>query len=209
MSTPRTGGQIVADALVAHGVTHAFGVPGESYLAVLDALHDTAIEFIICRQEGGAAYMAEAWGRLTGDPGICLVTRGPGATNASVGIHAARENSQPMVVLIGQVATNEMGREAFQEIDYRAFLGPITKWTTQVDDVDHLAETLTNTPDPHVYIHCSAGLHRTGFFAYLLLRLMGREKADALEELASIRQVTADQVGSERVDLADEILAAL
>ncbi|MCH1436449.1 MAG: acetolactate synthase AlsS, partial [Acidimicrobiales bacterium] len=143
MSTPRTGGQIVADALVAHGVTHAFGVPGESYLAVLDALHDTAIEFIICRQEGGAAYMAEAWGRLTGDPGICLVTRGPGATNASVGIHAARENSQPMVVLIGQVATNEMGREAFQEIDYRAFLGPITKWATQVDDVDHLAETLT------------------------------------------------------------------
>ena len=143
MSTPRTGGQIVADALVAHGVTHAFGVPGESYLAVLDALHDTAIEFIICRQEGGAAYMAEAWGRLTGDPGICLVTRGPGATNASVGIHAARENSQPMVVLIGQVATNEMGREAFQEIDYRAFLGPITKWATQVDDVDHLAESLT------------------------------------------------------------------
>ena len=143
MSTSRTGGQIVADALVAHGVTHAFGVPGESYLAVLDALHDTAIEFIICRQEGGAAYMAEAWGRLTGDPGICLVTRGPGATNASVGIHAARENSQPMVVLIGQVATDEMGREAFQEIDYRAFLGPITKWATQVDDVDELAETIS------------------------------------------------------------------
>ena len=102
---PRTGGQIVADALVAHGVSHAFGVPGESYLAVLDALHDTDITYVICRQEGGAAYMAEAWGRLTGDPGVCMVTRGPGATNASVGIHAARENSQPMVVLIGQVAT--------------------------------------------------------------------------------------------------------
>ena len=138
----RTGGQLVADALVAHGVSHAFGVPGESYLAVLDALHDTAVEFVICRQEGGAAYMAEAWGRLTGDPGVCLVTRGPGATNASVGIHAARENSQPMVVLIGQVSSHEMGREAFQEIDYRAFLGPITKWATQVDDVDDLAETL-------------------------------------------------------------------
>ncbi|MEM9466301.1 MAG: thiamine pyrophosphate-dependent enzyme [Actinomycetota bacterium] len=143
MSAPRTGGQIVADALVAHGVTHAFGVPGESYLAVLDALHDTDITYVICRQEGGAAYMAEAWGRLTGDAGICMVTRGPGATNASVGIHAARENSQPMVVLIGQVATHEIGREAFQEVDYRSFLGPITKWATQVDDVDRLAETLT------------------------------------------------------------------
>ena len=143
MSEPRTGGQLVADALVAHGVTHAFGVPGESYLAVLDALHDTDITYVICRQEGGAAYMAEAWGRLTGDAGICMVTRGPGATNASVGIHAARENSQPMVILIGQVATDEIGREAFQEIDYRSFLGPITKWATQVDDVDTLAETLT------------------------------------------------------------------
>ena len=143
MTDSRTGGQIVADALASHGVTHAFGVPGESYLAVLDALHDTDITYVICRQEGGAAYMAEAWGRLTGDPGICMVTRGPGATNASVGIHAARENSQPMVVLIGQVATHEIGREAFQEVDYRAFLGPITKWATQVDDVDDLAETLT------------------------------------------------------------------
>ncbi|MEM8708019.1 MAG: thiamine pyrophosphate-binding protein, partial [Actinomycetota bacterium] len=143
MSPSRTGGQIVADALVAHGVSHAFGVPGESYLAVLDALHDTDVTYVICRQEGGAAYAAEAWGRLTGDPGVCMVTRGPGATNASVGIHAARENSQPMVVLIGQVATHELGREAFQEIDYRRFLGPITKWATQVDDVDRLAETLT------------------------------------------------------------------
>ncbi|MFT7475898.1 MAG: acetolactate synthase-1/2/3 large subunit [Verrucomicrobiales bacterium] len=138
----RTGGQLVVDALVSHGVTTAFGVPGESYLAVLDALHDTDINFVICRQEGGAAYAAEAWGRLTGDPGICMVTRGPGATNASVGIHAAMENSQPMMVLIGQVATGEMGREAFQEIDYRRFLDPITKWVTQVDDVDELAEAL-------------------------------------------------------------------
>ena len=139
----RTGGQIVVDALVAHGVTHAFGVPGESYLAVLDALYDSPINYVTCRQEGGAAYAAEAWGRLTGDPGICLVTRGPGATNASVGIHAARENSMPMIVLVGQVATHELGREAFQEIDYRRFLGPITKWTTQVDDVDELAEIMS------------------------------------------------------------------
>jgi acetolactate synthase-1/2/3 large subunit len=138
----RTGGQIVVDALVSHGVTHAFGVPGESYLAVLDALHDTDIDFVICRQEGGAAYMAEAWGRLTGSPGICMVTRGPGATNASAGIHAARENSQPMVVLIGQVSTHEIGREAFQELDYQRFLGSLTKWVNQVDHVDDLAETM-------------------------------------------------------------------
>ena len=142
MGEIRTGGQIVVDALVAHGVTHAFGVPGESYLAVLDALHDTDIDFVICRQEGGAAYMAEAWGRLTGTPGICMVTRGPGATNASVGIHAARENSQPMVVLIGQVSTHEIGREAFQELDYQRVLGSLTKWVHQVDRVDDLAETM-------------------------------------------------------------------
>ncbi|MGZ0217724.1 MAG: thiamine pyrophosphate-binding protein [Acidimicrobiales bacterium] len=139
----RTGGQLVVDALVAHGVTTAFGVPGESYLAVLDALVDTDINYVICRQEGGAAYAAESWGRLTGTPGICMVTRGPGATNASVGIHAAMENSMPMVVLVGQVATHEQGREAFQEIDYRRFLGPITKWATQVDNVNDMAETLT------------------------------------------------------------------
>ena len=142
MGAIRTGGQIVVDALVSHGVTHAFGVPGESYLAVLDALHDTDIDFVICRQEGGAAYMAEAWGRLTGSPGICMVTRGPGATNASAGIHAARENSQPMVVLIGQVSTHEIGREAFQELDYQRFLGSLTKWVNQVDHVDDLAETM-------------------------------------------------------------------
>ena len=142
-SRVRTGGQLVVDALVAHGVTTAFGVPGESYLSVLDALVDTDINYVTCRQEGGAAYAAEAWGRLTGDPGICMVTRGPGATNATVGIHAAMQNSMPMIVLIGQVATHEQGREAFQEIDYRRFLGPITKWTTQVDDVDDMAEALT------------------------------------------------------------------
>jgi acetolactate synthase-1/2/3 large subunit len=139
----RTGGQLVVDALVAHGVTTTFGVPGESYLAVLDALVDTDINYVICRQEGGAAYAAEAWGRLTGNPGICMVTRGPGATNATVGIHAAMENSMPMVVLIGQVATHEQGREAFQEIDYHRFLGPITKWVTQVDNVDDMSEALT------------------------------------------------------------------
>ncbi len=141
--TERTGGQLVADALVAHGVTTVFGVPGESYLRVLDALHDTDIEYVICRQEGGAAYMAEAWGKLTGQPGVCMVTRGPGATNASVGIHAAMQASTPMVVLIGQVGTHQRGREAFQEIDYERFLGPIAKAVFEVSDVDDLAEALT------------------------------------------------------------------
>jgi acetolactate synthase-1/2/3 large subunit len=143
MTGTRTGGQIVVDALKAHGVTHTFGVPGESYLAVLDALLDSDITYVCFRQEGGAAYAAEAWGRFTNQPGVCMVTRGPGATNASVGIHAAHQNSMPMVVLIGQVATYEQGREAFQEIDYRAFLGPISKWATQVDHVDDLAEAMT------------------------------------------------------------------
>jgi len=172
--TTRTGGQIVVDALVAHGVTHAFGVPGESYLAVLDALHDTDIEFVICRQEGGAAYMAEAWGRITGDPGVCMVTRGPGATNASVGIHAARENSQPMVVLIGQVSTHEMGREAFQEVDYRRFLGPITKWATQVDDVADLAETMQ-----HAFKIATSG--RPGPVAVALPEDMLRATTDVID----------------------------
>lgn len=144
MPAPRTGGQVVVDALEAHGVTHTFGVPGESYLAVLDALVDSEISYISFRQEGGAAYAAEAWGRFTGQPGVCMVTRGPGATNASVGIHAAHQNSMPMVVLIGQVATYEQGREAFQEINYRDFLGPISKWATQVDHVDDLAQTLVD-----------------------------------------------------------------
>ena len=202
MSTSRTGGQLVADALVAHGVSHAFGVPGESYLAVLDALHDTAVEFVICRQEGGAAYMAEAWGRLTGDPGVCLVTRGPGATNASVGIHAARENSQPMVVLIGQVSSHEMGREAFQEIDYRAFLGPITKWATQVDDVDDLAETLQ-------YAFKIAASGRPGPVAVALPEDMLRASTDVVDvtalpverttpTAAEIDAIVAEIAGAER-----------
>ena len=144
MTEPRTGGQLVVDALRSHHVTHTFGVPGESYLAVLDALVGSGIDYICFRHEGGAAYAAEAWGRFTGQPGVCMVTRGPGATNASVGIHAAHQNSMPLVVLIGQVATYEQGREAFQEIDYRAFLGPISKWATQVDHVDDLAGTLVD-----------------------------------------------------------------
>ncbi|MDW3219916.1 MAG: thiamine pyrophosphate-binding protein [Acidimicrobiales bacterium] len=138
----RTGGQIVVDSLVAHGVTTTFGVPGESYLAVLDALHDTDIQVITCRQEGGAAYMAEAWAKLTGRVGVCLVTRGPGATNASIGIHAAMQASTPMVMLVGQVSTHEQGREAFQEIDYRAMFGGVAKWATEMGSADEASAVM-------------------------------------------------------------------
>src|SRR5215475_7617613 len=138
----RTGGQILVDALKIHGVDMAFAVPGESYLAVLDALHDASnqIRLITCRQEGGAAYMAEAYGKLTGKPGICMVTRGPGATNASIGLHTAFQDSTPMILFIGQVARDQTEREAFQEIDYRRMLGPLTKWVAEIPSADRVPE---------------------------------------------------------------------
>lgn len=140
----RTGGQVLVDALRVNGVERAFCVPGESYLAVLDALHDAQddIDLIVCRQEGGAAYMAEAYGKLTGKPGICFVTRGPGATNASVGVHTAYQDSTPMILFIGQVARDQMDREAFQEIDYRRMFGQMAKWIVQVDDAARLPELI-------------------------------------------------------------------
>lgn len=136
----RTGGQILVDALKVHGVDIAFGVPGESYLDVLDALHDSSIRFIVNRQEGGAAFMAEAYGKLTGQPGICFVTRGPGATNASIGVHTAFQDSTPMILLIGQVGSDFIDREAFQEIDYRRMFGQMAKWVAQIDRADRMPE---------------------------------------------------------------------
>jgi acetolactate synthase-1/2/3 large subunit len=136
----RSGGQVLVDQLVLHGADLAFGVPGESYLAVLDALHDAPLRLIVTRHESGAANMAEAYGKLTGRPGICMVTRGPGATNASNGVHTAFQDSTPMLLLIGQVARETVGREGFQELDYRAMYGPIAKWATQVDDAARLPE---------------------------------------------------------------------
>ena len=136
----RTGGQILVDALHVHGVDTAFGVPGESYLDVLDALHDSSIRFIINRQEGGAAFMAEAYGKLTGKPGICFVTRGPGATNASIGVHTAYQDSTPMILFIGQVGNDFIDREAFQEIDYRRMFGEMAKWVAQIDRADRIPE---------------------------------------------------------------------
>src|SRR5688572_32280946 len=138
----RTGGQLLVDALVVHGVDMAFGVPGESYLEVLDALHDARekIQFVTCRQEGGASYMAEAYGKLTGRPGICLVTRGPGATNGSIGVHVAFQDSTPMILFVGQVGNDFVEREAFQEIDYRRMYGPMAKWVAQIDRADRVPE---------------------------------------------------------------------
>jgi len=137
----RTGAQLLVDTLITNNVEMAFGVPGESYLAVLDALYDTKqIEFTICRQEGGAAMMADAYGKLTSRPGICFVTRGPGATNASAGVHIAYQDSSPMILFIGQVARSMLDREAFQEIDYRQMFGGMSKWTAQINDAERVPE---------------------------------------------------------------------
>ena len=140
----QNGGQLLVQSLVALGATRAYGVPGERYLAVLDALHDSAgkLDFVLCRNEGGAAFMAAAWGKLTGQPGLCMVTRGPGATNASIGIHTAMQDSAPMLVFVGQVGTDMRGREAFQEIDYRAMFGTVAKWAVEIDHVDRIPEIL-------------------------------------------------------------------
>lgn len=136
----RPGGEIIVDQLVRQGVDHVFCVPGESYLAVLDALHDASINVTVCRQEGGAAMMAEAHGKLTGRPGICMVTRGPGASNALAGIHIAKQDSTPLIVFVGQIETGMREREAFQEVDYRAVFGTQTKWTTEIDDASRIPE---------------------------------------------------------------------
>jgi acetolactate synthase I/II/III large subunit len=142
----RHGGRILADALVGHGVQLAFGVPGESYLPVLDGFHDVAdnLKFIVCRQEGGASYMAEAYGKLTGEPGVLFVTRGPGATNGAIGVHTGFQDSTPMVVFVGQVGNDFAEREAFQEIDYRRMYGPLTKWVGQIDRAERIPEYVSH-----------------------------------------------------------------
>ena len=136
----RHGGKILSDQLVKLGVQRVFSVPGESFLAALDGLYDSGIANIVCRQEGGAAMMAEAYGKMTGTPGVCFVTRGPGATNASAGIHVAMQDSTPMVLFVGQIDNRHTDRETFQEVDYRAMFGGIAKWVAQVDDTDRLPE---------------------------------------------------------------------
>jgi acetolactate synthase-1/2/3 large subunit len=141
----RSGAQVLIDQLRIHGTETIFGVPGESYLAALDALYAqrNSIRYVICRQEGGASYMAEAYGKLTGKPGICFVTRGPGATNAAVGMHTGFQDSTPMILLVGQVARETTDREAFQEIDYRRMYGEMAKWVTQIEDARRIPELIS------------------------------------------------------------------
>jgi acetolactate synthase I/II/III large subunit len=156
----QSGGRILLESLRAHGVKKIFCVPGESYLDALDALHDANdIRTVTCRQEGGAAFMAEAYGKLTGHPGICFVTRGPGACNASIGVHTAMQDSTPFILLVGQVARDQKGREAFQEVEYRdMFKPPFTKWVTEIEhaaDIPHVIKeafeiATTGRPGPVV-----------------------------------------------------------
>ncbi|HUL92151.1 MAG TPA: thiamine pyrophosphate-binding protein [Burkholderiales bacterium] len=182
MAATRTAAQILVDALKIHGVDTAFCVPGESYLAVLDALYDAreAIRLIVARQDGGAAYMAEAYGKVTGKPGICLVTRGPGATNASIGVHTAHQDSTPMILFIGQVPGEFADREAFQEIDYRHMFGPMAKWVAQVDRPERM----------HEYVSHAFHLATSGRPGPVVLAL----PEDMLTQTASVEDVAPYQV---------------
>ena len=139
----RTAAEVLIDQLVIHGTRHVFCVPGESYIAALDAFHDRDIAITICRQESGATMMAEAQGKATGRPGICFVTRGPGATNAAPGVHIAQQDSTPLILFVGQIAREMREREAFQELDYRAVFGSIAKWATEIDDPARIPELIS------------------------------------------------------------------
>src|SRR5512132_2712039 len=140
----RSGGRLVVDALLAHGVRRVFGVPGESYLPILDALFDASerLEFVTCRHEHGAAMMAEAHGKLTDEPGVCFVTRGPGACNAAIGVHTAFQDSTPMLLLVGQVERRLLGREAFQEVDFAAMFRPLAKDALQIERTDQIPNAI-------------------------------------------------------------------
>ena len=142
--TVRTGGRLLVDCLEAQGVERAFCVPGESYLEVLDALHDSTIRTINARQEGGAAMMADAEGKMTGRPGVAMVTRGPGATNAAAGVHIAKQDSTPMLLLVGQIGRDMKGRDAFQEVDYRQTFRDLAKWVEEIDDAERIPEIVSH-----------------------------------------------------------------
>ncbi|SOE46923.1 Acetolactate synthase large subunit [plant metagenome] len=199
---PRNGGRILIDALRAHGADRAFCVPGESFLAAIDAFHDVRddLELIVCRQEGGAAHMAEAHGKLTGRPGICFVTRGPGATNASIGIHTARQDSTPLIVFVGQVAREALGREAWQEIDYRHMFGHIAKWVDQIDTAARIPE----------YINRAFHIATSGRPGPVVLAL----PEDMLEEMAEVadcppyRRAQASPGQAEMAELAERLALA-
>ncbi len=180
----RSGGELIVDALRLHGAKHLFCVPGESYLAVLDAFVDAPdLEVTVCRQEGGAAMMAEAYGKLTGEPGICFVTRGPGATNASPGVHIGFQDSTPMILFIGQVGREMVEREAFQEIDYRRMFGEMAKWVAQIDQAERIPEFVARA-----FQTATSG--RPGPVVLALPEDMLRDYAEAKPDLTSYRRVT-------------------
>ena len=197
----RYGAEILADQLILNGADTAFGVPGESYLAVLDALYARRerFRFIATRQEGGAGFMAEAWGKLTGRPGIAFATRGPGATNASIGVHTAMQDSTPMILFIGQVGSDDVEREAFQEIDYRRMFSPIAKWAAQIDRADRVAEMIQRA-----YAVAMSG--RPGPVVLALPEDMLRAGSDAADAKPVMPAMSAPQ----RADMAKlgEMLAA-
>ena len=212
MNTPTTSsvmaGHLLVECLIAQGVTHAFGVPGESYLAVLDGFHAHAdhIRFVTCRQEGGAAFMADAQGRLTGRPGVCFVTRGPGATNASIGIHTAFQDSTPMVLFVGDVASDTRDREAFQEVDFAAFFGPSTKGMAKrverIDDARRIPEyvarafatAMNGRPGPVVVV-----LPEDMLTQYVCAQALPRVKAvEAWSDPGALRQLREMLLQSER-----------
>ncbi len=193
-SGTRTGGRILVDQLLAQGCERIFTVPGESFLAVLDALHDTpAIETVVCRQEGGAAFMACADGALTRRPGIAFVTRGPGATNASIGVHVAMQDSQPMILFIGDVDRATRDREAFQEIDFAAMFGPLAKWAARIDDARRIPEYVARA-----YAVAMSG--RPGPVVLALPEDMLLDRVDAVDRprVARIKQ-TCDPAQIQRV----------
>jgi acetolactate synthase I/II/III large subunit len=195
----RSGGKAVVEALIANGTDTVFCVPGESYVAVLDALYDAPnVRVVACRHEAAAANMAEAHGKLTGRPGICLVTRAPGATHASIGVHTARQDSTPMIVLVGQVARGMQGREAFQEIDYAQVFGGLAKWAGEVDDANRIPELVTRA-----FSVAMSG--RPGPVVLALPEDVLREETDA-ENLGAAQRIVA-QPGADDLALFRALLA--
>jgi acetolactate synthase-1/2/3 large subunit len=198
----RTGAQVLIDQLAIHGVTTVFGVPGESYLAALDAFYDAQdrMRFVICRQEGGAAYMAEAHGKLTGRPGVCFVTRGPGASNAAVGLHTACQDSTPLVLFIGHVSRDTLDRESFQEVDLRRMYGALAKWVVQIDDPARIPELVA-----HAFSLASSG--RPGPVVLTLPEDMLFEKAD-VPDADPYRAVQAHPGAADMTRLRELLAAA-
>jgi acetolactate synthase I/II/III large subunit len=194
----RHGGKLLVDQLVVQGADTIFSVPGESFLAVLDGLYESPIRLITCRQEAGAANMADAYGKLTGRPGIAIVTRGPGATQASVGVHTAFQDSTPMILLVGQVASDQVEREAFQELDYRRMFGEMTKWVAQIDRADRIPEYVARA-----FAVCRAG--RPGPVVLALPEDMLTSEADVADALPA--GVAQPHPGAEDIDRLRELLA--